>query len=348
MTLKIGETEESATMCSDTDLVRAARLGDVTSLGLLLESYRASLHGQALRLLGHGPQAQDAVQDTFLIALRKLDQIREPEAVGGWLHAILRNVCLMRIREDRGEVLFEEVPRRIEQRSFESSAEEAIDRLAMRDWVWTALGELPESLRVTAMLRYFGGYPSYEEISSILGVPVGTVKSRLNGARLKLADALLRTAGLEHGEARRLTESRSRFFEAVFEEYNRGEGLRMLTSAMSEDDFVWSYSDGTIIRGRAEREFWIRGLYEDSQSGVKLHPTNIVVGKDITILEGAFENPSEDPFHCPPATSIVYSHRDGRVHRVRQYYTPRKTTAKEGGEEPGKTTDRPETILGAS
>jgi len=219
MTFKM--TKESA-MPRDAELVKAVQNGDAASLGILLESYRASLYGRALRLLGHGPRAQDAVQDTFVIALRKIDQIREPEAVGGWLHAILRNVCLMRIREDRGEILFEEVPRRIEQRSFESSAEETIDRLAMRDWVWTALGELPESLRVTAMLRYFGGYPSYGEISSILGVPVGTVKSRLNGAKIKLADALLETAGLEHDGARRLTESRTRFYEAAWGDYSRG------------------------------------------------------------------------------------------------------------------------------
>ena len=62
------------------------------------------------------------------------------------------------------------------------------------------------------MLRYFGSYASYEEISAILGVPVGTVKSRLNQVKVKLADVLLETAGLEHGEARRLTESQTRLF----------------------------------------------------------------------------------------------------------------------------------------
>jgi DNA-directed RNA polymerase specialized sigma24 family protein len=63
---------------SDADLARAAQGGAAASLGVLLESYRASLYGRALRLLGHGPKAQDAVQDTFVIALRKIDQIREP------------------------------------------------------------------------------------------------------------------------------------------------------------------------------------------------------------------------------------------------------------------------------
>jgi hypothetical protein len=43
----------------------------------------------------------------------------------------------------------------------------------------------------------------------------------------------------------------------------------------------------------------------------------------VTVVEGRFENPHDDPFHCPPATSLVYFYRDGRIRLVRQYYTPR-------------------------
>ena len=176
-------------MVSDADLVRAAQGGDTTSLGLLLERYRAALYGQALGILGYGPQAEDAVHDAFVVALRKIDTVGEPAAVGGWLHAVLRNVCLMRLRTGRGEVLFDEMRPPTREDPSERSVEESIDQLAMREWVWTALSELPEALRVTAMLRYFGSRCSYEEMAAILGVPVGTVRSRLSQARLKLADA---------------------------------------------------------------------------------------------------------------------------------------------------------------
>ncbi|MGH3087295.1 MAG: RNA polymerase sigma factor [Rubrobacteraceae bacterium] len=309
----------------DAQLVRAARRGDVASLGVLLESYRASLYGRALRLSGHGPQAQDAVQETFLIALRKLDLLREPEAVGGWLHAILRNVCLMRMREDRGDILFDEMPRRLEH-SFESSVEEAIDRLAMREWVWTALGQLPEPLRVTAMLRYFGSYASYEEISAILGVPVGTVKSRLNAAKIKLAEALLETAGLAHDEARRITESQQRFFAEAFDLGNRKRDHEMYASIFS-DDLEMFFGDGNVLRGIG---FFVQGIEEDFQAGVKMHPTNVIAGKDVTVVEADFENPRDDPFHCPPAISIVCFYHEGRVRQLRQYHAQR---LKESGNE---------------
>src|SRR5687768_2509913 len=164
------------TVPSDAELAWAAQDGDATSLGLLLERHRAPLYAIALRMLGHGPEAQDAVHDAFLVALRKIEQLRDPAAVGAWLRAVLHNVCVTRLRKEKGEILFDEMPRHVERRSSESSVEETIDRLAMREWIWTALDKLPETLRVTVMLRYFGSYPSYEELSIILGVPVGTVR----------------------------------------------------------------------------------------------------------------------------------------------------------------------------
>jgi RNA polymerase sigma factor (sigma-70 family) len=304
---------------SDAELVRTAQGGDAASLGILLERYRAPLYALALRILGRTPEAQDAVQDSFLIALRTIGQLRDPEAVGGWLYSILRSVCLTRLRKDQGEILFGELPPLYERKSTEPSAEESIDRLAMGEWVWTALSKLPEALRITAMLRYFGSYSSYEELSAILGVPVGTIRSRLNQVKVKLGDALLETADLPHDEVHRITEIQARYFNAATEELNRGLGYEMLASGFSPD-VLWTFSDGSVHRGRA---FLATFFEEDLEHGIKMHLTNVITSKDVTVMEGDFENPLDDPFHCPPATSLVYFYRDGRIHRVHQHYAPR-------------------------
>ena len=307
-------------MLNDAELVRAAQGGDTTSLGLLLERYRAPLYGLALQILGHGWDAQDAVHDTFLLALCKIDQVRDPAAVGGWLHMVLRNVCRMRLRKGQGEILSDELPQYAERSSPEPSPEEAIDRLAMRDWVWTALATLPEVLRVTAMLRYFGSHTSYEEISAILDVPVGTVKSRLNQVKVKLAEALLRTAGLAYDEARLLTESQEHYWRVAFDEYNRKRNYEMLASTFSDDPPVLLYSEGTAFCGHA---FLVDLWEEDLEAGINMPLKNIIAGKDITIIESDFENPPEDPFHCPPATSMVFFYHHDQIHRVHQYYASR-------------------------
>jgi RNA polymerase sigma factor (sigma-70 family) len=277
---------------SDTELVRMAQGGDAASLG-------------------------------------NIDRLRKPEAAGGWLRAILRNVCLQRLRHERGVILVDELAGRFEREPYEPSVEEAIDQLALRDWVWTALSELPEPLRVTAMLRYFGSYASYEELSAILGVPLGTVRSRLNRVKAKLAEALLKTAGLEHDAARNLAEARARFFAEALDEFNRGQSHEMFTGVFS-DDLVMAFSDGSVRHGHTALVAELEG---DLEAGIKLHLTNVLASKDMTVMEGDFENPPDDPFHCPAATSMVFFHRDGSIRWMRRYFALRAEEGRHGRRE---------------
>ena len=77
----------------DVELVCAARAGDAGAMGALLERHRAALYASALSILGERGLAQDAVQDTFVVALRRIDDLRDADAFAGWLHAIVRNTC---------------------------------------------------------------------------------------------------------------------------------------------------------------------------------------------------------------------------------------------------------------
>jgi RNA polymerase sigma factor (sigma-70 family) len=305
---------------SDAQLARAAQSGDAASLGILLERYRAPLYALALRFLGHRPDAQDAVQDAFLTALRTIDRLREPEAVGGWLRGIQRNVCLRRLRERKEEIHFERPEREFESGFLESSVEETIEHLTTREWVWSALGRLPEDLQLTAALRYFSGHSSYEEISTVLGVPMGTVKSRLNTVRLMLAEALLEMAGLEHDETRRLTEARANFFETAYAEYNQAKGYDILASAFS-GDLVFSLSNGKVFtRGY---EFLVGDMKKDLELGVKMHPTEVVSSKGVAVIEFDIESPPGNPRGCPPAFSQVAFYRDDKIHRLHWHLPPR-------------------------
>jgi RNA polymerase sigma-70 factor (ECF subfamily) len=85
-------------MSDDASLVRRPRPAIVAGLGALLERHRALLHAVAVGMLGAGPQAEDAVHDTFLIALRRIGDLRDPPAARAWLLAILGNVCRAQLR----------------------------------------------------------------------------------------------------------------------------------------------------------------------------------------------------------------------------------------------------------
>jgi hypothetical protein len=81
---------------SDAALASRAHAGEIEPFAALLERYRPSLYAAAIGLLRSREDALDAVQETFVTALVKLGSLKDPAAVGGWLHRVLHNTCLMR------------------------------------------------------------------------------------------------------------------------------------------------------------------------------------------------------------------------------------------------------------
>src|SRR5215475_3486748 len=160
---------------TDAELVLLARAGDAQALAGLFERYRPALYAVAIGLLGNRADALDAVQDAAVTALVRLGDVRDPGAVKGWLHTVLRNACLMRLRQRR------ELPHEyVEPAGVVVAPEELLERHAMREWVWRAIDGLSPEERLTVMLRYFTRCTSYQAIARITAVPVGTVRSRLN------------------------------------------------------------------------------------------------------------------------------------------------------------------------
>jgi RNA polymerase sigma-70 factor (ECF subfamily) len=170
---------------TDAELVTRARAGEVDALGVLLDRYRVPLYATAMALLGDREAALDAVQNAYLVALTRLDGLRDPGAVGGWLRTIVRNCGLMHLRRTRHEIVSDDV----DLASF-PGPEQVLEDHALRDWIWTTLDTLTEEDRVAVVLRHFTRCRSYEAIAAVTAVPVGTVRSRLNRARRLLVHAL--------------------------------------------------------------------------------------------------------------------------------------------------------------
>jgi len=126
-----------------------------------------------------------AVQETFVLALARLNQLRDADAAGAWLHAILRSVCLMQVRRPRREIATADIE------VFAERAEETIGGSPLQDWVFAALEGLRKPLRLATLLRYFRRGHSYAQIALLCDVPVGTVRSRLHQAKAELGKQLL-------------------------------------------------------------------------------------------------------------------------------------------------------------
>jgi RNA polymerase sigma-70 factor, ECF subfamily len=147
--------------------------------------FDAGLRALAFRLLGDRERMEDALQESYIKAFRALPRFRAESSLGTWLYRVVYNTCLDELRRSaRSPAL-----------TFDTLDEEPgpwldpAEALPQRSAVWSALMALPLEERAAILLVDGHGF-RYAEAAVVLGVPVGTVASRLNRARPALRRAL--------------------------------------------------------------------------------------------------------------------------------------------------------------
>ena len=174
-----GETPQQ----SDADLLAAHITGDPEAFTTLVRRHRDRLWAVALRTTGDPEEAADALQDALISAFRRADQYRGEAAVTTWLHRIVVNASLDRLRRRnvRATVPLPE--------EWDSRLPDPTDPMETMDQRWAitqALAELPEDQRAAVLLVDVEGY-AVDEAARLLGCPPGTVKSRCSRGRARLA-----------------------------------------------------------------------------------------------------------------------------------------------------------------
>jgi RNA polymerase sigma factor (sigma-70 family) len=146
-------------------------------LAALVVAHHAALYRYAYRLCGCSAEAEDLTQQAFLIAQRKLHQVREKERASAWLFAVLRNCFLKSLRRQRPASA---AAMNVEVEQFAGPTPEVDD--IDRERLTAALAELPVEFRVVVLMFYFEEL-SYQQIAQQLEIPIGTVMSRLSRAK---------------------------------------------------------------------------------------------------------------------------------------------------------------------
>ncbi len=191
---------------SDASLVAAARAGDQTAFATLVRRYQGIVFAVAYRLLGDRDAAEDVTQEAFVRAYFSLDRLRG-DNFRAWVLRIASNAALDQLRAAgrRRQVPLELAP----ERPVEPTVSSAVEHLGLVEALEAALAQLPPEQRAVVVLADVEGLPN-DEVATILALPVGTVKSRLARARMRLralleadprARELLELTGrLPHGE----------------------------------------------------------------------------------------------------------------------------------------------------
>jgi RNA polymerase sigma-70 factor (ECF subfamily) len=188
-------TAAKAATSADDALVRRARTGDAAAFGVLVDTRIDRCYRLAWSILSNDADAADATQDALLAAWRQLPRLRDAAAFDGWLNRIVANAALMarrhrlRLREvsvapiHPGDMPHEPEP------PPDLRARTAYDDVVDNDAIGRGFDRMRPQDRMILVLHHVEERP-VAEIARSLGIPVGTVKSRLHAARAALEKAM--------------------------------------------------------------------------------------------------------------------------------------------------------------
>lgn len=179
---------------SDRDLIGQCRQGRAEAFGELVERHQDRLYAAMLRMLGSADEAREAVQDAFVHAYQRLDGFRGDAAFSTWLFRIAVNAAFSRHRRKKRHKTSLDDARAaagFEPPDAHADADPSfhLEQTETQDLVRAALAALPDDFRTALVLKEIEGF-RYEEIAEIVGVPIGTVRSRIHRARNELREKL--------------------------------------------------------------------------------------------------------------------------------------------------------------
>lgn len=184
---------------TEKELLRKSKQGHLASFEELISTHQQKVYNIALRMLANEQDAFDASQEVFIKVYRNLDKFQENSSFSTWLYRITTNTCLDMLRknkEKKNEISMDS-PMEFEDReaSFQledkkADVEEEILKRERRQALYAALEQLNEEHKKMIVLRELQGM-SYQEIADITGTNIGTVKSKINRARISLKNSLL-------------------------------------------------------------------------------------------------------------------------------------------------------------
>ena len=177
---------------SDEKLILRFQEGDINAYNELVKRYKDRLLNFVFRYFNNVEQAEDVVQDTLIKLYTHASYYKNVAKFSTWIFTIAKNNALTELRKNKRkktDSLWTDDGQVIDINSKEESLDSKVQNEIAIDQLNKFLDEIPENFRMAVVLRDFQEL-SYEEISKILEIPIGTIKSRINRGRIQLAEKM--------------------------------------------------------------------------------------------------------------------------------------------------------------
>ena len=190
----LSTNKKTGTTPTDEELIARFQDGDTYAFDQLVRRYKDPLLNFIFRFIGDLNESEDIVQDTFYRVYKNKHYYKEVAKFSTWIYTIAGNLAKTELRKRKRRKIFSINKETQSEKEFElpdpeRDPEEEVSSTITEKHIYKAIRNLPPKFRQVIILRDVQGF-SYEEISSIINVPLGTVKSRVNRARLRLQEDL--------------------------------------------------------------------------------------------------------------------------------------------------------------
>lgn len=194
---------------NEKDLILQSKSGDIESFEKLIKTYQKMAYNVAYRIMGNEEDAKDMTQEALIKVYRNIKSFRMDSSFSTWLYRIVMNTCKDALRKKKAVVISLDKPihttegeMQMEFEDDQPTPEEKLVTKETQKMVHDALQKVNEVNRVVLVLRDIKGF-SYQEISDIVDVPVGTIKSRINRGRQELKKILTQVRQHDMGLVRK-------------------------------------------------------------------------------------------------------------------------------------------------
>ncbi|MFC1523147.1 RNA polymerase sigma factor, partial [Thermodesulfobacteriota bacterium] len=175
------------------ELIRGVRKGEARAFDQLVTLYQTKIYNLAYNYVKQEEEAKDLTQDIFIAAYRSLSQLRDESKFSAWLYQIALNHCRNRYKKLRNRGFFSSIsiddadsPITLQS---ETTPEKELEKRNTINMVRRIISTMPQAEKEILILRDLQEL-SYDEISVVLGLPLGTVKSKINRARISLKNKI--------------------------------------------------------------------------------------------------------------------------------------------------------------
>ena len=176
-------------LSEERELIRRAQQGETAAFETLVQQHAPFVYNLALRTLNDAHEAEDMAQETFVRAWQALPQFQARAQFRTWLYRIVTNLCYNRLPHLKTELAALDPAEEVVLSDGRQAVERELLTAELRQQIFTAIDNLPQSYRLLVTLRHLQGL-SYQEIAEVTEMPLGTVKTGIFRARQMLQERL--------------------------------------------------------------------------------------------------------------------------------------------------------------